>query len=202
MNVSPFQQKLKEQTLEAHKKAEQHPLMQSFINGTYTKEHLLQFLVNIHQIYFVVEQRLLSEKIEQVHDLKRSDLIEEDINSLIKEVITFKNFHLLTPTFDAHSWACNCYNKPKSLLKAELYSRWLADFYGGKMIARTVTPNQMYTTKGDTAKIITTVREILDEPIEGEDVSEEDIIHETQMFFDLHLRVFDFIYHGGQTPYF
>jgi len=199
MNVSPFQQKLKEQTLEAHKKAEQHPLMQSFINGTYTKEHLLQFLVNMHQIYFVVEQRLLSEKIEQVPDLKRSDLIEEDINTLIKEIINFKNFHLLTPTFDAHSWACNCYNKPKALLKAELYSRWLADFYGGKMISRAVTPNRMYSNNEDSVKIITAVREILDEPIEGDSTTEEEIIQETQMFFHLHLQVFDFIYHGGPT---
>jgi heme oxygenase len=194
MNISSFQQKLKEQTSEAHRKAEQHPLMQSFINGTYTKEHLLQFLINLYPIYSVVEQRVLSEKIKQVPDLKRTELIEKDINNLITDILNFKNSYLLVPCICVQAWVNNSLIKPVSLLKAELYSRWLADFYGGRMMVKTVTPNTMYSSS-DPSKVITTVREILDEP-NNDEISEEDIIQEVLSFFDLHLEFFDQIYNG------
>lgn len=198
MNISPFQQKLKEQTLEAHKKAEQHPLMQSFINGTYTKEHLLQFLVNLYPIYSVVEQRLLKEKIKITPDLKRTELIEKDINSLIKEILTFKNSYILVPDVSIQAWVNNCQTKPVSLLKAELYARWLADFYGGRMMSRTLSPNHMYESvnPGD---VISTVRQILDEPNFSENITDEDIIQEVLSFFDLHLEFFDSIYNGNTS---
>jgi heme oxygenase len=196
MYFSPLQIKLKEQTSEAHRNAEQHPLMQSLINGTYTKEHLLQFLVNLYPIYSVVEQRLLSEKIKQTPDLKRTDLIEQDINALITDVINIRNVHLLSPLDSVCAWVSNCWAKPVSLLKAELYSRWLADFYGGRMMVKTVTPNAMYSSSNP-AGVITAVREILDEPNNSTDVTEDDIIQEVLSFFDLHVEFFDQIYNGS-----
>jgi heme oxygenase len=145
MNLSPFQVKIKEKTKELHSKAEQHPLMQSFINGTYTKEHLLQFLVNMYPIYSVVEQRLLVKKIKSAPELKRSELIEQDINQLITDVVNIKNSYLLIPLPVTCGWVSNAWAKPVTFLKAELYSRWLADLYGGRMILKTVAPNAMYS---------------------------------------------------------
>jgi heme oxygenase len=196
MNVSTFQQKIKEQTAEAHKKAEQHPLMQSFINGTYTKEHLLHFLINLHPLYTVVEERFLKDKINLYPDLKRTNLIEQDINVLIPEIVDFKKLNLLIPTKEVKTWVDNSQNKPVSLLKAEFYTRWLADFYGGRVLSNTIKPNSMYLSKEEPFSVITTIREIVDESNECKEVTEEDIIQETLKVFDLHLLFFDFIYYG------
>lgn len=198
MNISLFQQKIKEQTLTAHKKAEQHPLMQSFMDGTYTKENLLQFLINLYPIYAIVEQRLLKDKIKNIPELKRTSLIERDIDILISEVLKFKKTNLLVPYACVQAWVNNCQKKPVSLLKAELYSRWLADFYGGRMMARIMQPNNMYFSE-DYQNVITAVREVLDEPNESINITEEDIIQEILSFFDLHLEIFDLIYNGNTS---
>jgi heme oxygenase len=197
MNLSPFQQKIKESTQQIHSEAEQHPLMQSFINGTYTKEHLLQFLINILPIYSVVEQRLLQENIKELPGLKRTELIEKDINSLIPEVITnLKNVYLLTPLDCTCAWVSNCWKKPIDLLKAEFYSGWLADFYGGRMLTKTVIPHAMYTCN-DYGTTITAIRNKLDQPLIDSNITEEDIIQEILSFFEFHLELFDEIYNGN-----
>ncbi len=197
MTQSSFQQNLKEKTKDLHSQAEQHPLMQSFINGTYIKEHLLQFLINIYPIYSVVEQRLLQEDIKEMPELKRSELIEKDINTLIPEVITnIKNAPLLAPLDCTCAWVSNCWKKPISLLKAEFYSRWLADLYGGRMLTKTVTPHAMYTCE-DYQSTIAAIRNKLDQPLANSDVTEEDIIQETLSFFEFHLELFNEIYNGS-----
>jgi heme oxygenase len=196
MDLSPFQQKIKEKTKDIHSKAEQHPLMQSFINGTYTKEHLLQFLVNMYPIYSVVEQRLLSDKIKENAELKRTEFIESDINNLIPEIINVKNSHLLMPLGCTCGWVSNAWAKPLDFLRAELYSRWLADLYGGRMLTKTVIPHTMYAAENP-GNVIKTVREILDEPFDNTNIHEDDIIDEILSFFDFHLELFDAIYNGS-----
>jgi heme oxygenase len=199
MAQSLFQQNLKETTKELHSQAEQHPLMQSFINGTYTKEHLLQFLINIYPIYSVVEQRLLQEDIKEIPELKRSELIEKDINTLIPEVITnIKKASLLAPLVCTCAWVSNCWRKPVSLLKAEFYSRWLADLYGGRMLTKTVTPHTMYTCS-DYQSTIAAIRNKLDQPLTNLDITEEDIVQETLSFFEFHLELFNEIYNGNSS---
>lgn len=195
MNFSQFQLDLKERTTEAHRNAESHPFMQSMIAGTHKKEQLLQFLVNILPIYTVVEERLLGEKINTVPDLRRSLLIENDINVLVQELNVPKTSPLLTPLLCARAWINNCWAKPTSLLKAELYSRWLADFYGGRMLAKTVTPSAMYSSENP-KQVIETVRAVLDEPNEN-NITNEDIIQEIISFFNLHIELFDEIYNGN-----
>jgi len=196
MNSSPFQQNLKEKTKELHSQAEQHPLMQSFINGTYTKEHLLQFLVNMYPIYSVVEQRLLQEDIKGLPELKRSELIEKDINTLISEIVNIKNATLLAPLDCTCTWVSNCWKKPFGLLKAEFYSRWLADLYGGRMLTKTVTPHAMYSCN-DYQTTITAIRSKLDQSLLNSDITEDDIIQEAISFFEFHLELFDHIYNGN-----
>lgn len=196
MNLSSFQQKIKEKTKDIHSRAEQHPLMQSFINGTYTKEHLLQFLVNMYPVYSVVEQRLLGDKIKETPELKRTELIESDINNLIPDVINVKTSHFLTPLGCTCGWVSNAWAKPKDFLKAELYSRWLADFYGGRILTKTVIPHAMYVAENPNV-VISSVREILDLSNENPNISGDDIIDEIISFFDFHLELFDTIYNGS-----
>ena len=196
MNFSQFQLDLKEHTTKAHQEAESHPFMQSMINGTYNKEQLLQFLVNLYPVYVIVEQRLLKEKIKDLPELKRSSLIELDINKLIEELNISKPSPLLTPRTCMLAWISNCWAKPVSLLKAELYSRWLADFYGGRMLSKTVSPCSMYMCDKP-KEVIDAVRSVLDELNENEEITNEDIIQEVISFFNLHTELFDEIYNGN-----
>jgi heme oxygenase len=166
------------------------------INGTHKKEHLLQFLVNIYPVYSVVEQRLLQDKIKEAPELKRSELIESDINNLIAEVITIKNANILTPLECTCAWVSNCWAKPKSLLKAELYSRWLADLYGGRMLSKTTTPSSMYIFENP-KQTIEAIRAVLDEPNTNQEITNDDIIQEVISFFDFHVEMFDEIYNGS-----
>lgn len=193
MNLTPFQAQLKESTKEAHSKAEQHPLMQSMINGTVSKEHLLQFLVNLYPIYSVVEQRLLFNDIKNNSELRRTERIEKDINTLIKEIINVKNLHLLTPLPCTCAWVSNCWKKPVELLKAELYCRWLADLYGGKMLAKTVVPSEMYVCE-NAQETIALVRSLVEV---ANNSAQEEIIQEALSFFDFHVELFDDIYNGN-----
>lgn len=196
MNLSPFQVKLKEKTQSIHSQAEGHPLMQSFIKGTYTKEHLLQFLINVYPIYSVVEQRFLGEKIKENPELKRTELIESDINNLIPEVVNTRNMHILSPLDCTCGWVSNAWAKPPDLLRAELYSRWLADLYGGRMLKMTVSPHAMYVVEAP-AEAIKQIREILDLSITNTSITEDNIIDEVINFFNFHLELFDCIYNGS-----
>jgi heme oxygenase len=189
MDASPFQIKLKEQTAELHKQAEGHPLMQSFISSSYKKEHLLQFLVNLLPIYSVVEQKLLANQIINEPGLRRSPLLQQDIDTLSAEIINEDNQHLLALLPCTNVWVSNMWKKSIELLKAELYTRWLADLYGGRMLARTVSPNAMYTWDNP-QNIIGIVREVVD--ISPTD--EVRFIDEVNNFFTYHITLFDNIY--------
>jgi heme oxygenase len=187
MNLSELQIDLKEQTKDLHTQAEQHPLMQSFINGTYTREHLLSYLVNLYPIYSVVEQRLLKNTNDV--ELKRTPFIEKDMHFLINEF--YENKKLLTPLDITCEWIGNCWSKPMSLLKAELYTRWLGDLYGGRMLMQTVTPNAMFFCH-DIPGTIQKIRNIIDEP--NNNIKNDDIINETKKAFNFYLALFDQIY--------
>jgi heme oxygenase len=153
-------------------------------------------LINLYPIYSVVEQRLLQNKIKEAPELKRSELIENDINNLIPDVITLKNVKILVPLKSTCAWVSNCWAKPTSLLKAELYSRWLADLYGGRMLMKTVTPSSMYVCENP-KQTINAIRDILDEPNKDIEITNDDIIQEVISFFNFHIELFDEIYNGN-----
>lgn len=197
MNLSPFQQKLKAETQEVHSACENHAFMQSMINGTVTKEQHLKFLANVLPLYSVVEQRLLQKDLTTVEDLKRTDYIEEDINKIVadfedKETLVFS----LAPFACTCEWISRAWTKPVDLLRAELYTRWFADFYGGRMLAKSVSPNISYTCSNP-QKIITYLRDFLDKPLT--EVTEEQLIDETKTFFSYHLELFDEIMNNGNA---
>jgi heme oxygenase len=183
--MNELQTRLKEETSLLHRESEQHPLMQSFVEGTFKKVHLLEFLINLLPVYQVVEQRLLSNEIINNPDLKRSTQIQKDIDKLIQDTgVTTLRVREVTERWVASSWRKNEY-----LLKADLYLRWLADFYGGRILAKSQAPyNETYSAK-DPGAVITTVRYLLTK--DTPDLYNDSIVDETKAFFKFYIELFD-----------
>lgn len=188
MEKSEFQTQLKEQTTELHRQAENHPVMQSFVTGTFKKKDLLRFLVNVKPCYDVVEQRLLQSYIMRNSDLKRTPFIEKDISALALDFTTEELGEILTPYECTDLWVAWCWAKPKEMLKAELYVRWLADLYGGRMMAKSMGDYTNTVDFADPKRAITEIREILDTP--NTVTTTDEIIEDTLKFFDYHLELF------------
>jgi heme oxygenase len=174
-----------------HSKAENHPVMQSFVQGTFKKEHLIKFLANTKPLYEVVEQRLLQQYIANNSDLLRSTKIQRDIDLLKKDFPTEQLGHLLTPAECTDLWVSRCWSKSAELLKAELYVRWLADLYGGRMMAGSLGEYTNTVQFDFPKKAIEYVRAVIDIP--NVVVKEEEIIEDTLRFFDFHLELFTLI---------
>jgi heme oxygenase len=188
MEISQFQKRLKEETSQPHTDAENHPIMQSFIKGTFKKEHLLKFLVNIKPCYDVVEQRLLQPYIVKHSDLKRTDKIQKDIAALASEMSTEELGGIMTPYECTDLWVAWCWAKPAEMLKAELYVRWLADLYGGRIMFKSMGEYTNAVSFADPARTIFDIRFILDTP--NVVTTEDEIIDDTLKFFDYHLELF------------
>jgi heme oxygenase len=191
MDISDFQKRLKEETKQLHSKAENHPVMQSFVKGTFKKEHLIMFLANTKPLYEVVEQRLLQPYIASNPDLERSTKIQKDIDLLKKDFSNEQLGRLLTPLECTDLWVSRCWSKPAELLKAELYVRWLADLYGGRMMASSLGEYTNTVQFINPKKAIEDIRAILD--YENVVVKEDDLIENTLRFFDYHVGLFTLI---------
>jgi len=208
-----IQKELKEQTADLHNKAEEHPLMKSFKDGSYKKQHLLQVLVNLRPIYEVVEQRILIPYIHKNFDLCRSRLVSKDIALLYKEIINDNNISLfkilpVTKKWIVSQWECS----PDTLL-SDLYVRWLADFYGGRVFAKTLAPYNNTYGSNDPHSVIKDVRDIIQEHSEFANwsftethkiffnynwVSIEEkhnaIVNRAKAFFQYHIDLFEEVY--------
>jgi heme oxygenase len=202
MNLTTFQEALKDETQDLHTTCQNHPFMQTLINGTYKKEHLLLFLKNILPFYKLAEERyvtpyILNNETINSTDLFRTPLIEQDIALLQNELQTEP-----TPVFDiVDNWVQLSQNIMPLYLKAEIYTRWLADFYGGQTLQSVVTPNNMYTCT-NTELAIKNVRKMLDwgPPLPRIGITARlgitarIIIARAKQFFELHIKIFDKIY--------
>jgi len=196
MQQSDLQKELKEYTIDIHKEAEEHPLMKGFIEGEYKKEHLLQFLVNVRPLYMTVEERLLPLYIRKNNDLKRSNLLDQDIKLLTQEIINDKNDYLLSPLDCTDLWIAWSWAKPKHFLAGDLYARWLADFFGGRVLSKSTAPyNNTYTCQGSVGDVIKTIREIVNLLGDTEEAQDE-IKEEAHSVFEYHIELFDEIYNG------
>ena len=183
--MSELQTRIKEETAELHSQSEQHPLMQSFVDGSFKKEHLLELLINLLPVYQVVEQRLLAKEIIDNPDLKRSTFIQKDIDKLIADT----NYTKSTIKTVTRVWLANSWTKNEELLKADFYLRWLADFYGGRILAKSQAPyNETYQSK-DPGAVITTVRYLLDKDTPAP--LNDNIVNQTKAFFQFHIDLFD-----------
>jgi heme oxygenase len=183
--MSELQLRLKDETAALHSESEQHPLMQSFVDGSFKKEHLLELLINLLPVYQVVEHRLLLKEIFNTPDLKRSTQIQKDIDNLIQDTgITSFKVRDITENWVSSSWRKNIH-----VLKADFYLRWLADFYGGRVLAKSQAPyNEMYQST-DPMTVITTVRYLLTK--DTPDTLNDKIVNETKNFFKFHIDLFN-----------
>ena len=188
MERSELQTRLKTETKGIHELAENKPVMKTFIEGGFKKEHLLRYLVNVKPLYQVVEQRLLPSHILRYPELKRSDKIQQDIDVLSADFQYEKLCAMLTPLEVTDLWLGWCWSKPKDLLKADLYTRWLADMYGGRMMAKNMAGFSSSLQFSDTQKAIVNVRSIIDE--KSVEVNDDDIIEEAMKVFEYHTDLF------------
>lgn len=190
--MKTLQERLKEETAELHEKAEAHPLMKSFIEGNYKKKHLFQYLVNLRPLYESVEQRLIIKQIHKNFDLCRSRLVSKDIAMLYKEgIVNENNMHILELKKSTIDWVANQWlvDEPEYLIP-DLYIRWLADLYGGRVFAKSLHPYvNSYQTK-DVKSAILSVRDIID----SAKIMEDNVILRAKSFFEFHIDLFDQIY--------
>lgn len=190
--MKTLQEKLKEETKELHEKAESHPLMKSFIEGKYKKEHLFQYLVNLRPLYESVEQRLIVKDIHKNFDLCRSRLLSKDIAVLYKEgVVNQENIDILNLKKNTISWVANQWQiDDVRYLISDLYVRWLADLYGGRIFAETLSPYVQTYRVNDVKGAISDVRDIINNTDSMHDV----IVYRAKAFFEFHTELFDEIY--------
>jgi heme oxygenase len=189
--MNTLQEKLKKETAEIHKKAEDHPLMQSFIKGEYKKTHLLQYLINLRPLYETVEQRLIVKNIHENFDLCRSRLVSKDIAMVYKEgIVNSDNINILELKKDTVEWVKNQWTVDPNYLIADLYVRWLADLYGGRVFAKSLDPYINSYTCVDVRKSILEINDI----VNNADVDHQVIIYRTKSFFEYHVGIFDEIY--------
>jgi len=183
-----LQTRLKEETAELHAKSEQHPLMQSFVTGTFNKAHLLDLLINLLPIYQTVEQRLIPKEILENPELKRSTYIQKDIDKLITDIGYGKSsLKDITINYVSSMWV-----KHLGSLRSDLYLRWLADFYGGRILSRSQAPYNATYEANDPAKVINQVRHILTKDFDM--VSDDDVVLLTKEFFQFHIDLFEEIW--------
>ena len=190
--MKTLQERLKEETTELHEKAEAHPLMKSFIEGNYKKEHLFQYLVNLRPLYESVEQRLIIKQIHKNFDLCRSRLVSKDIAMLYKEgIVNENNTNILELKKSTIDWVANQWVVDNTdFLISDLYVRWLADFYGGRVFAKSLNPYVNSYQVKDVKSAISSVRDVID----SAKIAEESIICRSNSFFEFHIDLFDQIY--------
>ena len=208
-----IQQALKQETADLHFQAEDHPLMTSFKKGEYKKEHLLQVLVNLRPVYEVVEQRLLIPYIHKNFDLCRSRLISKDIATIYKEIINEDNVSYLKILPETREWVEKQWRCSVDLLVSDLYVRWLADFYGGRVFAKSLAPYNNTYSSSSPGKVIEDVRNIIAEHSQytnwsftntnkqfynynwdSIDIKHTTIVLRAKAFFQYHIELFDTIY--------
>jgi heme oxygenase len=188
MERSPLQTRLKDETMKLHMEAENHPLMKAMAEKTITKQQLLRLFVNLRTIYDVVERRLLQPYIIKNSELCRTAQIDKDIAALASEMSTEELGDLLTPLECTDLWLGWSWTKPKDMLKAELYTRWLADLYGGRILAEKIAPYNNHVQWIEPSKAMADIRTILD--ITNIVSNEDDIVEEAIKVFDFHKELF------------
>lgn len=188
MEKSELQIRLKEETMDLHREAENHPLMKAMYNKTIKRTQLIRLLANLRCVYDVVERRLLQPYIMQNSDLGRLPSIDKDIALLSSDIETEYLGKLLTPLECTDLWVAWCWSKPKDMLKAELYTRWLADLYGGRILSQKLDPFNNHVKWRDPERSIKDVRIVLDTPNTYSSVN--DIVEEAVEVFDFHTELF------------
>jgi heme oxygenase len=133
---------LTELTREKHKEVESSDFVQYMFSGNITKEHYLEYLIQMWHIYNTLEYYgKITGHFSEMNDLLRSGNIIKDIDELCKELNLFRDnilYDIYDSTNDYKQHIIRLYYTNKPMLLAHIYVRHMGDLYGGKVIAKRV----------------------------------------------------------------
>jgi heme oxygenase len=169
--------KLKELTLENHKKAERSSYARKLLKGMLPQEYY-EYLVNQLMIYFYLE--LAAESIfKKYPDLSRVDKIREDIKELEKDYdFLFKGIRLCSVT---QEYKDHISKLDERGLLAHIYVRHFGDMYGGQMIKKRVPGSGTMYDFNDVETLKTEIRALLD----------DDMADEANRCFEFAIKLFE-----------
>ena len=134
---------LTELTREKHKEVESSDFVQYMFSGNITKQHYLEYLVQMWHIYNTLEYYgKITGKFSGMNDLLRSENITKDIEELCdylnmsKDDLLFNNPSIYDSTNEYKQHIIKLYYANHELLLAHIYVRHMGDLYGGKVIAK------------------------------------------------------------------
>ena len=147
---------LREDTAEKHRIAEQKEFNQKMFRGELTQDEYLNYLIQQSYIFQEIENRELPH-----NNLKRLDLINEDIN----ELGGYK-FKITKPTTD---YVVYLGDLNQDQLNAHIYLNYLAIMFGGQMMKSKVPGSgKMYEFVGDMRELIGSVIAIQNDELADE----------------------------------
>jgi len=179
-----FSKLIKKGTKDIHDRIERHPFFLELLSGNLPDYKYAIYLYNLLPVYNGVEMFFFNGS--NNFDLVRSKSVLEDWQNYSKTVnIDFGKFNY------NNEWITYFYHKPNLLKKTELYVRWLADMYGGQILANKVKFGSKYKFHG-LRSAIKTVRTIIEDGIDETNVNL--FIKEANTTFDYHYKILDKIH--------
>lgn len=138
-NKLPLAERLKTETREAHKKAENHSFFKKLINKTLTTQEYQSHLWDLYHVYSTLEQeiKLNSEKFGTLYfpELERTDYLKKDLDTdHFKGMIQSTSEQAMTYAEHLHRLG----QTDPSLLIAHAYVRYLGDLSGGMIIKKII----------------------------------------------------------------
>lgn len=178
-----FSKKIKKETKEKHDKIERHTLFRDMISGELHDFKYAVYLTNLMPIYNGVEMFLF--KNNNNNDIVQTKKIDRDLENY-KRLLNF-NFNDSSLMF-YNSWLTYFFSKDDFYKKTELYTRWLADMYGGQIIKRNIKFNSKYefTNLRENIKFI---RKLIEQDLDSSNVDK--FIEEVNKTYDFHKDLAD-----------
>lgn len=172
-----FSKLLKERTKEKHDNIEQHPFFVDLLNGELSDLRYLTYLCNLLPIYKHIEKELL-------FNVKNESLIQsKKIEKDIKLYEQYLKIAAPKPNSISKVWLDHIKSKKKFFKKADLYIRWLADLYGGQMLAKKVRFGNKYKFNS-IRKCIKEVRIMIEDGLDNKSLDK--FVSEVNLSYDFH----------------
>lgn len=156
--------KLKELTIEAHKRAERTQYARKLIKGMLPTEYH-RYLVNQHEIYMALEI-FAHEIIDEFPEIQRSLRIADDIIELEQKYDLRWHPNLICDVVDEYRKHVSKLDK-KSLL-AHIYVRHFGDMYGGQIIKKNNPGSGKMYDFENVEELKSKIRDLLDDSMADE----------------------------------
>ena len=131
---------LRQLTIKAHRNAERQKFTKILLSGKIDPNLYHSYLLNQYYIYKTLEEKI---DIPEINEIKRYELIHEDIKELEKEYNINPNKQLCNVTNDYINYIKNIDDNDRLL--AHAYVRHFGDMSGGQIIKKQIPGNgKMY----------------------------------------------------------